>query len=478
MAVSNYTPFAGAETYNFNDYINGQTGLTYYNSLYYATRYPDVRRSTVMPYRQKTPEALFSQWQAALGQDVRTVSVNEFYWTEYGAFGTQTFQVQPSNLAVPAAGQSVTVTLDSWSMSKAGSFTKPVSGFTAYIKELDNQKVNITSVNSNVNPSTVTLTPINGEVLDLTKLSGYTILIDPLHHYTRGDVSTIPSEGIVDAPPLIWSGYIQKFEKSVGVHEDEIDNYVYDRDFKLAKGMTEDGQPIWHWYIPSLNKKIEEMLVHNKLINTLIGQRDEGNKKGVEGLLPSVKRYGLWDVSYDIYSQTSLTQQLLGMTKTLRKTNGSDSYMLMHDFHFKQDWSDGLAQVVKAADQSKVYELFGGGGEGIRDFSYYEFGNFTAYGYSFITYLMGSMDDRRYGGMLENTAFMLPASRFYDSDNKQVPILTYCVLNGGAEPAKQHDMWVDDARKRRERQVFVTAKTHYGIEIHGKTRMGLMRKAV
>jgi len=475
--VTNYTPFAGAESYSFNDYINGQTDATFYDSLYYATRFPSVRTSTIMPYREKTPEALFSQWQAALGQDQRMVTVNEFYWTEYGAYGTLTFQAQPSALAVPAAGQPVTVSLDIWSMSKAGMFSKPVEGYTAYIKELGNQKVNITAVNKLANPSTVTLEPVNNEVLDLTQLGSYTILIDPLQHYTRGTNATMTNHGMVKAPPLLWKGYIQKFEDSIGIHEDEVDNYVYDRDFKICKGIDAKGNEIWHYYIPALNTELESRVVNNKLINTLVGVRDNTNEKGVDGLFPSAKKYGLWDVSYDLYSQTSLSQQLIGMTKTLRKTNGSDTYMLMHDFFFKQDWSDAIAASIKAADQSKVYEFFGGGGTGVRDFTYYEFGTFTAYGYKFMTYLMDSMDNRKYGGFLENTALMLPAAQFTDSNNNKVPILTYCMLDGGGEPAKLNYTWIDDARPRRERQLFGNVKTHFGIEIHGKSRLGVMQKA-
>jgi hypothetical protein len=87
---------------------------------------------------------------------------------------------------------------------------------------------------------------------------------------------------------------------------------------------------------------------------------------------------------------------------------------------------------------------------------------------------MDSMDNRRYGAMLKNKALMLPMADFQDISGARVPVLTYCMLDGGAEPAKYNHMWIDDARKRRERQLFANVKTHYGIEIHGASRLALM----
>ncbi len=69
---------------------------------------------------------------------------------------------------------------------------------------------------------------------------------------------------------------------------------------------------------------------------------------------------------------------------------------------------------------------------------------------------------------------MLPMADFQDITGKRVPVLTYCMLDGGAEPAKTNYMWIDDARERRERQLFANVITHYGIEIHGASRLAQM----
>ena len=169
MTPNNYILHNAAEGYTIDAAIKGQTSLVFYDSLRQAAMVPELRQNTIMPYKEKTPEALFSQWAAVLKQDTRTVKAREFWWTEYGAYGTNTFQVQQSGGGVP-----VTVSLDTWSMSKAGFYSKPLQNFYAYIKDL-NQKVKITAKNDAVNPNTVTLQPINNEVLNLTQFSNYTL---------------------------------------------------------------------------------------------------------------------------------------------------------------------------------------------------------------------------------------------------------------------------------------------------------------
>jgi len=172
-----------AGTFSIADAINGQTPLVMYDALKQVALLPAIREnangqaSIIMPYAEKTPEALFSQMQAAWGADNRVQKSTEFHWLEYDSYDTLSFVVDKSVAAVPAAGAPVTVSFNSLSKSQTGNYVKPLANYYAWIKENNRQRVLITVVNGS---STVTMQPINGEVLNLTQYSRYTIIIDPL----------------------------------------------------------------------------------------------------------------------------------------------------------------------------------------------------------------------------------------------------------------------------------------------------------
>lgn len=479
--MPNYNVFSsGGETYNITDAIAGQTPLVMYDSLKQAALLPAIRtvRSTgmaqvIMPYDEKSPEALFSQLQASMGADNRTVKANQFYWLEYDNYDTLTFVVNQSGAGVPAGGAPVTVTVNVLSRSFQGNYIKPISGFYAYIKELNRQKVFITAVNNNLD--TVTLQPINGEVLNLTQFGRYTIIIDPLRYYVTGTQTNIPVDGMVLNPPTMYKAYAQKFEKGISVNQDEIDNYIYDRDFKVIKGLNTRGEPVEFFYIPSIHGQLEGLIQDNKNLNTLFGQRDLSQQLGFDGVVPTAEKYGMFNSGYDIFSSVSLKQILFGMIKTLRRVNGCTEYMLAHDFNFWMDWSESIGELIKSSTQSYRYALFGDGGTGSRDFSYFDFKNFEAFGYRFVPYMIDMFDHRRYGNILEYFALMMPMAKFKDQTGTTVPFLTYCFLEG-AEPAKVNNMWNYDFRQQGGRVFNFFLQTTYGMEVHAPTRLGIIRK--
>lgn len=465
-----------AGTFTIDQAIRGQTPLVMYDSLKQAALLPAVRQvksggmaQVIMPYDEKTPEALFAQMQAAWGSETRTVPAREFYWLEYDSYDTLTFVVNTST----SSTVSVNATINTLSRSQQGNFTKPVAGYYAWIKELNRQQVIITAVNKTTD--VVTLSPINGETLDLTKYGRYTVIIDPLRRYQLGTTTPIQTKGMVSNPPMMYKAFAQKFEDGYAVNQDEIDNYVYDRDFKVIKGLDTSGQPIDYYYIPTIHRTLEANLRDNKNLNTLFGQRDYTNQIGFDGIIPTAEKYGMFNAGYDIFSNVSLKQILFGMIKTLRRVNGCNDYMLAHDFGFWMDWSESIGELIKASTQSYRYALFGDGGTGSRDFSYYDFKNFEAFGYKFTPYMIDAFDHRRYGNILEYFAFMMPLAKFKDQQGNSVPFITYCHV-AGAEPAKVDNIWTDDARVRGERDLRVFLQTTYGMEIHAPTRLGIIKK--
>lgn len=469
-----------AGNFSIDQAITGQTPLIFYDSLKQAALLPSIRTvrggtgaQVIMPYDEKTPEALFSQMQAAFGSENRTVPANEFFWLEYDSYDTLTFVVGAASGGVPAPGASVNVTIDALSQSQNGVFTKPIGGYYAWVKELNRQEVIINTVSKTTD--VVNLSPINGQTLNMTQYSRYTIIIDPLRHYTRGTLTDIPTEGLVLNPPTMYKAYAQKFEKGFAINQDEIDNYVYNRDFKVIKGLNTRGEVVEYFYIPAINGQCEAFIQDNKNLNTLFGQRDYGNQLGFDGIIPTATTYGMFNAGYDIFTNVSLKQILFGMIKTLRRINGCNEYMLAHDFGFWMDWSESIGQLITASSQSYKYALFGDGGVGSRDFTYYDFKAFEAFGYKFTPYMIDAFDHRRYGNILEYFALLMPLAKFKDQTGNTVPFLTYCYVEG-AEPAKVDNIWIDDARKRGARNLRVFLQTTYGMEIHAPTRLGILNK--
>lgn len=468
-----------AGSFSIDQAIQGQTPLVMYDSLKQAALLPSIRQvrsggsaQVIMPYDEKTPEALFSQMQAAFGSENRTVPAREFYWLEYDSYDTLTFVTNAAG-AVSAANGTVNVTIDYLSRSQNGNFTKPIAGYYAWIKENNRQKVLISAVNKN--SDVVTLQAINGQTIDMTKYGRYTIIIDPLRHYTLGDTNPIQTEGLVLNPPTMYKAYAQKFEKGFSINQDEIDNYVYDREFKVIKGLNTRGDVVEYFYIPAINGQLEAFIRDNKILDTLFGVRDFTNSKGFNGIVPTAEEYGMFNSGYDIFTNVSLKQILWGMIKTLRRVNGCNEYMLMHDFNFWMDWSESIGEMINAAKQSYRYELFGEGGTGARDFSYFSFGVFEAFGYKFTPYMLDVFDHRRYGNILEYFSLMMPLAKFRDQNGDTVPFITYCYLEG-AEPAKVDNMFMYDFRKQGGRVLNAYLSTTYGMEIHAPTRLGILKK--
>lgn len=472
--------FSEAGSFSIDQVIKGQSQYALYDPLKQVAFQPELRRggngkiASVLPYADAGLEGLFAQLQAKLGSDKKMVKARKFYWAEYDQFQTFSFAVAKSVASVPSGGIGVTVQVSRASLSQNGSFAKPIAGFRAMIKELNQQIVDITNVQQlPTGGYQVTLTPINNQVLDLTGRGQYTILMASMRNYSLASTGMIQGQGIVKNPPALYESYVQKYEQMLKVDESEIDNYVYDKDWMIAKGLDYKGKEVEYFYIPQLSTEIEGMIVQNRTFRTLFNQRDNINDQDFDGVIPTIRKYGLFNYAYDQYLGGSFKSLLFSIIKSLRKINGSNDYMLIHDFNFGIDWGEAMAEIVRNSKQDYKYALFGDGGEGIRDFEYFMFGNFKWSNYNFLTYQMDVFDSYRYGRPLEYFAMLMPAKSYMDTDGNRVPILNYVNIEG-AEMAKDRAVWIDDARQRGERELHVFAKDSFGIEIHKPTQLGML----
>lgn len=477
--------FSEAGTFNIEDAIKGQTPQVFYDPLKQIAYQPAIRRNrdgkigAVLPYWDSGLWGLFSQLSAVLGSDKKMVKARNFWWAEYDQFQTLSFAIGKSNLAVPAAGATVTVTISRASLSQNGVFAKPIKGYQAMIKENNRQIVDITKVTDLGNGNyEINFTPINNEVLDLTKRSQYTVVLATMRNYILNDsqgtqTSTITTRGMVKNPPALYASYVQKFEDGFAIDESEVDNYVYDKEFFICKGLDANGKEIEYFYIPQMSVEAENMIVANRNFYTMFGRRNNAKTLDFDGVIPTIENYGMFNYAYDIFLGGSFKSLLFSIIKSLRKINGSNQYILAHDFNFGLDWSEAIAAIVRNYNQNYKFSLFGDGGQGEMDFTYFKFNDFKWSNYEFRSYQMDMFDSYRWGRPLDYFAALFPAKAYTDTDGNRVPIMNYVNVEG-AEPAKDQKVWIDDARQRGERNVRVFFKDSFGIEIHKPTQLGMI----
>lgn len=475
----------GGNIYNIDDVIKGQSEFAMYDPLKQIAYQPGIRRNgagdvvSVLPYSQTSVWGLFSQLQAHWGSDKKTVRSRRFFYSEYEAYGTYVFAINKSAASIPLGGVAVTVKVNRFSLSQNGNFGKPLRGFKGYIKELNQQNVTITNVTELASGDfNITLEPINGEVLNLTGRSSYTITMNPLRSYDITATNKIQTQGIVGEFPGIHESWVQKYENGLEVDESEIDNYIYTNGFMIAKGLDMNGKEIMYWYSPALMAKAEEFITANRLMKTMFNVKDYGRDEEFDGIVPTIKKRGNFNYAYDNFVGASFKSLLFAMIKSIRKVNGSPEYMLLHDFNFGITWSEAIAALVNMNNQNYRFSLFGNGGMGMQEnFEYFQFKDFGWSNYKFRAYEMDFMDDRRFGRPLENTAFLVPARTSVDTDGNIVPPISYVSI-AGAEPAKDQEVWVDDGRKRGERTMTIYVKDNFGLEFHKASQMGMITQGL
>lgn len=484
MQNPNNILYAG-NTYSIDAVIKGQSPLGMYDPLKQMAYQPDIRRNkagkiaAVLPYAETSIWGLMSQLQAFWGSERKTVRSTQFYHAEYEALGTYAFAVNKSTNPVGAGGADVTVKVNRFSLSANGMFGKPLEGFTGFIKENNQQNITIASVKENaIGDFDITLSPINGEVLDLTKRPKYTLVMNMLRSYDLSATNQIQTQGLQGEFPALYPAWVQKYENGLAVDESELDNYVYNNDFSICKGLDMNGNTIDYWDAPALRIKAEEFITQNRLTKTLFNQRNFGTSQEFDGLVPTIKKRGNFQFAYDQFVGASFKSLLFAMIKSIRKISGSSEYLMPHDFNFGVDWSNAIAALVQANNQSYRFALFGDGGSGMQeDFEWFQFRDFTFSNYKFRTYQMDAMDDRRFGRPLEYAAFLIPAKKHVDTDGNVCPPVTYVSIEG-AEPAADQKVWVDDARDRGERTLRVFVKDNFGLEYSGASQFGMISKGL
>lgn len=467
----------GAGEFGFDQIINGQTPLVYNDLLAQVATQRDLRVDAILCYEHSGLEGLLSQIQDLLGGDTdnREVVASPYFWPEYTDDVVITTTIKKQTV-VGQPNQAQTFAIDSSTHSGNGKFSIPRKGFRGYIVELDAQAVEIDDVIKTPNGGhTIVISPINNEKLDLTHLDYYTLLIDPLRNYVKGDTNDIQTGGFVRNAPTIRKGYVQMFETGYEVHQDELNGYVYDVDFRIGKGVGSDGKEIDNYDFPVMNAKMLDDWRDSRIINTLFNVRNEAKGQGFDGIVTAVSREGMFNRYYDPTSGQSLKSAMFNKVRQLRARNGATQNLMAHDFGWGMDWSENIADIVKASKQDKVYKLFGDGGEGVRNFKWYEFKDMQLFDYDFKTMRIDTFDKARYGAPLKDFCLTMPMTTYRDTKGRKVGPATYVNIHA-AEMAPEKKMWVYDRRPHGGRGVKFFCQDTWGLELHCIMKMGIERK--
>lgn len=463
--------------FGVDEVMMGQSQFAYYDPLSQVLLEKDLRLDTILQYNTTGIEGLMAQLQGIWGADSRMVKSNPYYWTEFNEETTIITTIDQFVGSVGAGGAPVTTTIDKTSMSVNGKFSVPRAGFRGMIKELNMQNVNITAVTkSPIGGHTIQLTPINNEVLDLTLLPYYTLLVDTLRIYQKGDSNPMVGGSFVTEPPTLHKGWVQKFEKAYTIHEDELDGYAYGTNFRIYKAIMANGTKVDNWGLPEINQKILEDWIDNRNINTMFMQRDDVLQQGFDGFIPTADQQGAFSRYYDPGSGWSLKSMIFNWIRQLKLRNGPTQYMIAHDFGFGMDWTDAVGELVSKTTVDKMYSLFGPGGTGARDFTWFEFEKFSAFKYDFSTYQVDAFDARRYGNMLQDFATLIPSAKYKDTAGKIVPPATYTNI-GAKQAAYQKKIWSYNFTDQGGRFLQVMCKDSWGLEIHCAKQLGNLRRA-
>lgn len=463
--------------YTIDECLCGQRYDGMYDPLRQIAMRPELRKGTIYTYDSSSIEGLFAQIQSIFGQEKRTVKTREYWTTENTTEGGISVVVlkQPT---IPSAGANVTVTIDPQSHSMSGSGSLPSAGYMVYLNGTPTKKYLIASVNkSTAGAHTLTLTPLNGEVADFSQKDRYTLLVSRMKVVGKCASGCLTGENFVTAPPTLRKHYVQKYEKTYCLQEDELDNYAYTQ---LAEEITftDSYGKVWkQWYDPQYTSALMNDLRTNRILETLFGVRDNVNETGFDGVITTAEKNSFLNQVYDPAQGASFYQIFMNMVRRIRNIRGCTNYLLAHDFNFGITWNQGIMELVKNSTGSNNYSFFGPGGQGMRDLEWCQFGNFHLNGYNFSRYQMDIFDDPKFGGDLrKDFALMLPMTKFKDTMGNEVPIVTYNTIEG-AEKGPDMQIYTVDKRKTMNcRQVDYVAKDIFGVEIHGANQLAVMYK--
>lgn len=470
------------QKYNTDTLINQKYPLfNEYKSL--LTR-PDIRKNAVIRGDMPSLMALAIDLREKMtpdGSGVRYVKTKEFLSQEISSNkNPYRFTTAPAS-AAGAPGAAVTVTITS-PYSNGGTWAVPVAKHSAVTSVRGRQTtVYITAVTTSggAGQYTVTLQPINGEVLDLTGGS-YTWQYNPRIQYTESCTSTIQTEAMLFDAPMVIRGNLQKYENGKHLCEDDLDNYAYDfipEQSQIFDPMTKQMVNAWCMK-PYVMEQIRNEMLFGDFQDMLFAERDNVTNRSFDGLFATTLKRGKFNMPINTKSKDSTLASLKKIAK-IYKNEGIKDIVLWCDQEMYINLNYVFAQIP--GDNNFNLPIWrGSAGDMIDWYNFKGISNFLGIGVNFHVKVLDGWEQLNMTDVYYNFAIMMPITSYRDSMGNRVPPMEIVKLekcDGFQMPAENSagaSIWYDDARIRGERKVKIYAKNSFGVEFHGAQYLGIL----
>jgi len=450
-------------------------GFPIYNEYADIFLRPDVRQERIL--RGDMPNFLmyiFDQRMSLLGAGHREVTTRKYMWEEILS-NKLSYNFTTEITAAGAAGAAVAATVVAPS-APTGYYIPPIGAMAfTNIAGVITQAVVSDSVNG-----TVTLTPINGGVLDMSA-KRYIWQFDPNVTYQKACSGTITKNGFAQTQPNIGHGTIQEYENGKTICQDAISHYGHDNiptPMRMLDSIT--GKEIDTFCLRSgVQQQIANDMMWGQFIQMMVGQFDMITDKGTDGLLTSVARRGKFNMTINSNNFNSIVASLTAIAKRAIR-EGITSGTLWCDQEMYSNLNKAAARIVGSNNFN--VPIWGGDANGW--LNWYGFGgikNFLGLGFDFkFARFTGweQMDLDR--SILINFSLWIPDITFNSSTGGKIPTMEIVKLKGcdGMQVSEKNgtnaSIWYDDTRIRGGRTLDVYARNQFGFDIHGVGYFGLL----
>lgn len=466
----------GNKTYSVQGCISGDyREIPMYDPLQQAVLQPNLMKDVVNITDHRSIDKLISQIGMVARDRGKTTKTRVFYTLERDPNRSHVTKI--GTAAAGLGGASVTVAISDANTSPNGGYTMPLAGYKALIKS-SNGRTSQTVYISAVTPDgsggfEITLDPINNEIIDLSGSATHNLFQMPMREYLKGDTDCKVTDRRFDAYPSMVKHFVQMYERSICIHQDQMNGYAFDKNLEIAEGINPmTGKSQWMVYIPELMNELAYDHHLQRSMITLNGERDTMTGMGIDGLIPTAEKGGKLNFTYDANAEISLFQQMRYIARKISKTNSPKDYMLIHDKEFGFDFQEAMAQFVTGWGGNYTMSLFGNTPS---DFEYFKFKDFSHGGINFRGYEMDTFDDPNKTGFLyDGFGILVPSAPYLTADGDKVPPLEYYTLEG-SDNTYDNYTWTDDKRKRGCRTLDIHKNMTLALAIHGICNMGIIK---
>lgn len=449
------------------------SGIPIYNRYADVFLRPDVRKEVIQ--RANLPNFMmyiYDLRREFLGAGERLVDTRKYMWEEVNDnIQPYQFTIQKTNSA-GSAGQPVTVTIlnpvvDGYVSPLVGNMaTTTINGIFTEVKVSD------------VNGTSIELTPINGMALDFTA-KNYTFTFNPTITYEKSCSGQIETYGFGQSQPEIGVGVVQEYEKGTCICQDAISHYGYDEiPTKMQMFNPLNNQWVDTWCLPTMAMdKIAEEMFYGQFYAMMFGQYNYLTDTGIQGLLPTIQSRGGLNMPIKPQDPTSLFATLKYLAMFYSK-KGIRSFTLWCDRNMYMNINEAIAKYI--GKNNFGLPVWQGSQEHINWYNFKSLSQVFGIDCDIRINTITGWEQMQYDNLFKNFAILIPDTPYITSTGAKVPMIEIVKIKGcdgyqiGTKNGAGTSIWYDDTRQRGKRQFNVYARNQFGMDIHGTKFMGLL----